>query len=58
MVVADETGVCFVPREKAAAVVARAQEIVAGEAKRYQDIEAGVSVPELAQKTHVYKFES
>ena len=26
------------------------------EAKRYADIRAGVPVPELAQRTHVYKF--
>ena len=58
LVVADNTGVCFVPREQAAAVLERARQIDAGEAKRYKDIDAGVAVPELAQKTYVYKFES
>jgi regulator of RNase E activity RraA len=58
LVVADSTGVCFVPRAQAAAVLARAQQIDAGEARRYQDIDAGVPVPELAKKTYVYKFDS
>lgn len=58
LVVADSTGVCFVPREQAAAVLERARQIDAGEAKRYKDIDAGVPVPELAKKTYVYKFES
>lgn len=58
LVVADGTGVCFVPREHVNSVLKRAQEIDAGEALRYKDIEAGVSVPELARKTHVYKFKT
>ena len=56
LVVADEGGVCFVPRELVPSVLKRAQEIIAGEAKRYKDIETGMTVPELAKKTHVYKF--
>lgn len=56
MVVADEGAVCFIPREHVAAVLKRAQEISEGEARRYADINAGVPVPELAMRTHVYKF--
>lgn len=56
LVVADEGAVCFIPREHVAAVLKRAQEIAEGEARRYADINAGVPVPELAMRTHVYKF--
>ena len=56
LVVADEGAVCFIPREHVAAVLNRAQEIAEGEARRYADINAGVPVPELAMRTHVYKF--
>lgn len=56
LVVADEGAVCFVPRESVEAVLNRAREITEGEARRYADIRAGVPVPELAQRTHVYKF--
>ncbi len=56
LVVADEGGICFVPRDLVPSILKRAQEIIAGEAKRYKDIDAGMPVPELAKKTHVYKF--
>jgi regulator of RNase E activity RraA len=56
LVVADEGAVCFIPREHVPAVLNRAREIGEGEAKRYADINAGVPVPELAKRTHVYKF--
>lgn len=57
LVVADEGGICFVPREAVEAVLVRAREIAEGEARRYADIDAGVPVPELARRTHVYKFD-
>ncbi|TAK80548.1 MAG: RraA family protein [Betaproteobacteria bacterium] len=57
LVVADDGGICFIPRDMVEAVLKRAREISEGEARRYADIAAGVSVPELAKKTHVYKFE-
>lgn len=57
LVVADEGGVCFVPHAFIEKVLDRARQIAEGEDLRYKDIEAGVSVVELAQKTHVYKFE-
>lgn len=56
LVVADEGAVCFVPREHVQAVLKRAHEIAEGEARRYADIRAGMPVPELAMRTHVYKF--
>ncbi|HSV79098.1 MAG TPA: RraA family protein [Ramlibacter sp.] len=56
LVVADEGAICFIPRDMVEAVLKRAHEIAAGEARRYADIRAGVPVPELAQRTHVYKF--
>ncbi|WP_129780805.1 RraA family protein [Peristeroidobacter soli] len=58
LVIADEGGVCFVPRNLVPSVLKRAQEIIAGEARRYADIRDGMSVPELANKTHVFKFGS
>lgn len=57
IVVADADGVCFVPREHVELVLKRSLEIRDGEKRRYDDIRAGVPVPELAQKTYVYKFE-
>ncbi|WP_439588572.1 RraA family protein [Hydrogenophaga sp.] len=56
LVVADEGAVCFVPSESVQAVLKRAIEISEGEARRYADIQAGMPVPELAKRTHVYKF--
>lgn len=57
MVVADDTGVCFVPSSVVRQVAARARQIAQGEEKRHGDIEAGMSVPELAAKTYVYQYE-
>ena len=48
--IADETGLCFVPQEIAAAVLDRAQAILAAEGKRQEDIAAGVPVPDLANR--------
>jgi regulator of RNase E activity RraA len=57
IVIADDDGVCFVSREHVEVVLRRATEIRAGETRRYDEIRAGVSVPDLAQRTYVYKFE-
>jgi regulator of RNase E activity RraA len=57
LVVADDDGICFVPREFVEVVLRRALEIQEGERRRYDDINSGVPVPQLAQRTHVYKFE-
>jgi regulator of RNase E activity RraA len=50
IVIADETGICFVPIELAQAVLDRARDIHAAEARRQTDIAAGVSVPDLANR--------
>jgi len=57
IVIADDDGVCFVPRDSIELVLRRAREIHSGEARRYEEIRAGVPVPDLAQRTYVYKFE-
>lgn len=56
VVVADATSVCFVPSDWAEKVVARCEEIAAGEAKRHEDIAGGMPVPELANRTYVYQY--
>ena len=50
LVLADEVGVCFVPRERAEEVLQRAERIAEREEKRQGDIAAGVSVVDLAKK--------
>jgi regulator of RNase E activity RraA len=47
LVLADETGVCFIPRERAAEVLARAQRNAAAEKLREEKIAAGVPIAEL-----------
>jgi regulator of RNase E activity RraA len=50
VVLADETGVCFVPRGRAADVLARAQRNIAAEQAREAKIASGAPVPELFGK--------
>jgi len=50
VVLADETGVCFVPRARAAEVLARAQRNAAAEKLREERIAAGVPIAELIGK--------
>jgi 4-hydroxy-4-methyl-2-oxoglutarate aldolase len=52
LVCADEAGVCFVPREQAAAVLEAARKIDAGDTKRKQDIDTGASVNDLMQRKY------
>lgn len=52
LVCADEAGVCFVPRELAAAVLEAARKIDAGDTKRKQDIDQGASVNDLMQRKY------
>ena len=47
IVVADETGVCFIPRDRAADVLARALRKAAFENRKCEAIDAGVSVADL-----------
>jgi regulator of RNase E activity RraA len=50
VVLADETGVCFVPRERAAEVLARAQHNAASEKLRDERIASGVPIADLIGK--------
>ena len=56
LVVADGTGVCFVPAAEAKRVLELSEDIASGEARRMADIKAGVPVHELAQRTYVYQY--
>jgi 4-hydroxy-4-methyl-2-oxoglutarate aldolase len=47
LVLADETGVCFIPRERAAEVLHRAQRNAVAEKLREEKIASGVSIAEL-----------
>jgi regulator of RNase E activity RraA len=47
LVLADETGVCFVPRGNAAAMLARAQAIAADECARLAEIRNCVPIAKL-----------
>ena len=52
LVCADEAGVCFVPREQAAAVLEVARKIDAADTRRKADIEANVPVSELMTRKY------
>jgi regulator of RNase E activity RraA len=52
IVCADEAGVCFVPREQAAALLEVARRIDAGDSKRKADIDRGVPVADLVQRPY------
>ena len=52
LVCADEAGVAFVPRERAAEVLEAARKIDAGDTKRKKDIEGGASVADLATRKY------
>ena len=49
---ADDAGVCFVPREQAAAVLEACRKIDAADTRRKSDIDRGVSVAELVQRDY------
>lgn len=52
LVCADEAGVAFVPRERAAEVLEAARKIDAGDTKRKADVDRGASVAELVTKKY------
>lgn len=52
LVCADEAGVAFVPRERAAEVLAAARKIDAGDTRRKKDIDSGASVAELMTRKY------
>jgi 4-hydroxy-4-methyl-2-oxoglutarate aldolase len=55
LVIADDNGVCFVPKERIAAVLERARALSAGEDERNRDVAAGMSIPEVANKAYFRK---
>ena len=57
LVVADDNGVCFIPRARAAEVLERARALSAGEDERNRDVDAGLSVSEIASKAYFRKIE-
>jgi len=52
LVCADEAGVAFVPRERAAEVLQIARQIDAGDNKRKADIDKGTSVADLITRKY------
>ena len=52
LVCADEAGIGFVPRERAAEVLEAARKIDAGDTKRKKDIDGGASVADLATRKY------
>jgi regulator of RNase E activity RraA len=50
LVLADETGVCFIPRQRAAEVLQRAQRNVLAEEAREAKIASGAPIAELLGK--------
>jgi regulator of RNase E activity RraA len=52
IVCADNAGICFVPRERAAEVLEVAQQIDAGDTRRKQDIDRGTSVADLMTRQY------
>ena len=56
LAVADDNGVCFIPRTRIADVLARAQALSAGEDERNRDVAAGMSVVEVANKAYFRKI--
>jgi len=52
LVCADEAGVAFVPRERAAELLVIARQIDAGDTKRKADIDKGTSISALLTKKY------
>ena len=56
LVIADDNGVCFVPRERCSEVLTRAQALSTGEDERNRDVAAGVSIVEIANRPYFRKL--
>jgi regulator of RNase E activity RraA len=56
LVVADDNGICFIPRARIAEVLERARTLSAGEDERNRDVEAGMSVAEIAGRPYFRKI--
>jgi len=51
-VVADDTGVCFIPRERIMEVLAAAEEKAKAEDVRCKAIDGGIAVPDISKATY------
>ena len=56
LVVADDNGVCIVPRARIADVLERARALSAGEEARNRDVAAGVSIVDIANRAYFKKI--
>jgi regulator of RNase E activity RraA len=52
LVVADENGICFIPRARIEEVLARSRHLSSGEEERNRDVAAGMSIPDVAAKAY------
>lgn len=52
LVIADDNGICFVPRARMGEVLERARLLSAGEDQRNRDVEAGLDIAEIAGKSY------
>ena len=52
LVVADETSVCFIPRDRMTDVLALAQEKAEAEDARCKAIDDGIAVPDISRATY------
>lgn len=56
LAIADDNGVCFVPRNRIQEVLDRASALSAGEEERNRDVAAGLSIAEVANKAYFRKI--
>ncbi len=52
LVVADDTGVCFIPRDKIMEVLEEAEKKARAEDARCKAIDGGLSVPDISKSTY------
>jgi regulator of RNase E activity RraA len=56
LVIADDNGVCFIPRDRIQEVLDRARALSSGEEARNRDVAAGLSISEVANKAYFTKL--
>jgi regulator of RNase E activity RraA len=56
LVIADDNGVCFVPRARITEVLERARALSQAEDARNRDVASGMSIPEVANKPYFSKI--
>ena len=52
LVIADDTGVCFIPRERIMEVLEAAEEKAKAEDVRCKAIDGGIQVPDISRSTY------